>query len=47
MLDTNFDQVVGLGVARIEMRKGLERDIEIKGKIVKDNVVKVDFGDKQ
>ena len=47
MLDTNFDHVVGLGVARIEMRKGLERDIEIKGKIVKDNVVKVDFGDKQ
>ena len=47
MLDTQFDHVVGLGVARIETKKGLERHGEVKGQILKDNVVKVDFGDKQ
>ena len=47
MLDTQFDHVVGLGVARIETKKGLERQGEVKGQILKDNVVKVDFGDKQ
>ena len=40
-LDRNFDGVVALGVSRIEMRKGMERDDPI------DNVIKVDFGEKQ
>ena len=47
ILDTQFDHVVGMGVARIEMRKGLEREIKTTGKILKDNVIKVDFGEKQ
>ena len=41
MLDRNFNDVVGLGVSRIEVRKGLERDDPA------DNVIKVDFGEKQ
>ena len=40
-LDRNFDGVVGLGVSRIEIRKGMERDDPL------DNVIKVDFGEKQ
>ena len=41
-LDRNFDGVVGLGVARMELSRGLER----QGK-PNDNVIKIDFGDKQ
>jgi len=44
MLDTQFDNVVGLGVARMELSKGLERQGKPKDK---DNVIKIDFGDKQ
>jgi hypothetical protein len=41
-LDRNFDNVVGLGVARMELSKGLEHQ-----GTPNDNVIKIDFGDKQ
>ena len=46
MLDTHFDRVIALGASRIEMRKGLEREVKLKH-TSKDNITKVDFGEKQ
>ena len=46
MLDTQFDRVIALGVARIEMRKKLESDVNLKDNS-SDNVIKIDFGKEQ
>jgi len=50
LLDMDFERVVGAGVARIEMKKLEDHDsnlVKLKDKLNTDNVIKVDFGEKQ
>tara|TARA_R100000988_G_C4006098_1_gene172750 strand:+ start:3911 stop:4243 length:333 start_codon:yes stop_codon:yes gene_type:complete len=50
LLDTDFERVVGAGVARIETKRIADHDntlSQLKDKLNLDNVIKIDFGEKQ